>query len=226
MTHEQEIIARLERLENQVTPMADTARAVGELRDELAPRVNEAVHALIRELSDVEADFQLEDLLHLIKKALRNTKNLNFTLDQLKNLIDFAVTIEPLLKSSVPQIILYLDGLERSGVFKLLQTGLETLKAIGSSFSESDLDQIRVGAVRLAATLKHLTRPEALDFLDRAAQLPGRVDLRAARPVGPWGLLRAMGDDEIKKGLAVALELTRGLAVMAEQQPAQQASTA
>ena len=114
MTHEEEILSRLEQLEGRIAPMAETARAVGELRDELAPRVNEAVHALIRELADVEADFQLEDLLHLVKKALRNTKNLSFTLDQLKNLIDFAVTVEPLLKSSVPQLILYLDELERS----------------------------------------------------------------------------------------------------------------
>ncbi|MDZ7580868.1 MAG: hypothetical protein U5R30_09680 [Deltaproteobacteria bacterium] len=64
MNPEEAIIARLECLEHQIRPMADSARAVGELRDELAPRVNEAVHALIRELADVEADFQVEDLLH------------------------------------------------------------------------------------------------------------------------------------------------------------------
>jgi uncharacterized protein YjgD (DUF1641 family) len=220
MTHEEEILARLERLEGRIAPMAETARAVGELRDELAPRVNEAVHALIRELADVEADFQLEDLLHLVKKALRNTKNISFTLDQLKNLIDFAVTVEPLLKSSVPQLILYLDELERSGVFRLLTAGMETLKAIGESFSETDLDQVRTGLVRLAGTLKPLCRPESLDLIARAAQLPGQVDLAAAGSVGRWGLLRALGDDEIKQGLGVVLELTRSLATLKPPQPA------
>jgi uncharacterized protein YjgD (DUF1641 family) len=220
MTHEEEILARLERLEGRIAPMAETARAVGELRDELAPRVNEAVHALIRELADVEADFQLEDLLHLVKKALRNTKNISFTLDQLKNLIDFAVTVEPLLKSSVPQLILYLDELERSGVFRLLRAGMETLKAIGESFSETDLDQVRTGLVRLAGTLKPLCRPDALDLIARAAQLPGQVDLAAAGSVGRWGLLRALGDDEIKQGLGVVLELTRSLATLKPPQPA------
>jgi len=214
MTHEEEILARLERLENRIAPMTETARAVSELRDELAPRVNEAVHALIRELADVEADFQLEDLLHLVKKALRNTKNLSFTLDQLKNLIDFAVTVEPLLKSSVPQMILYLDGLERSGVFRLLQTGIETLKAVGESFTEDDLGQMRTGLVRLAGTLKTLCRPEAIELIERAAQLPSQVDLTAAKTVGPWGLLWALRDDEIKQGFGVVLELTRGLATL------------
>jgi len=69
MNHEEMIIARLERLERQIMPMAETARAVGELRAELAPRVNEAVHALILELADVEADFQLEDPLFLSKRS-------------------------------------------------------------------------------------------------------------------------------------------------------------
>ncbi len=214
MTHEQEILARLDRIEDRLMPMVDTARAVGELRAELAPRVNEAVHALIRELADVEADFQLEDLLHLMKKALRNTENFNFTLDQLKNLIDFSVTVEPLLKSSVPQLILYLDELERSGVFRLLQTGVETVKAIAGTFSEEELAQVRSGLVRLAGMLKQICRPEALDLIERAAELPGEVDLSGARAVGPWGLFRAMGEDQVKEGLGVVLALTRGLAAL------------
>ena len=220
MTNEEAILARLERLEDRIAPMAETARAVGELREELAPRVNEAVHALIRELADVEADFQLEDLLHLIKKALRNTKNISFTLDQLKNLIDFAVTVEPLLKSSVPQMIEYLDGLERSGVFRLVQAGMETVKAIGETFSEAELDQIRSGLVRLAGTLKPLFRPDTLDLIERAAELPGKMDLAAARAVGPWDLIKALGDDEIKQGAGVALELVRRLATLKPPQPA------
>jgi uncharacterized protein YjgD (DUF1641 family) len=214
MTHEQEIIARLEQLENRIAPMAETARAVGELRDEMAPRVNEAVHALIRELADVEADFQLEDLLYLVKKALRNTKNLSFTLDQLKNLIDFGVTIEPLLKSSVPQMIAYLDALERNGVFRLLKVGVETLQAVGGSFSEEDFDQLRTGAVRLAGMLKQLTRPETLDFLEQAARLPGQVNLAEAKAAGPVDLLLALKDENIRRGLGVVLDLTRSLGTL------------
>lgn len=214
MTHEQEIIARLEQLENRIAPMTETARAVGELRDEMAPRVNEAVHALIRELADVEADFQLEDLLHLVKKALRNTKNLSFTLDQLKNLIDFGVTIEPLLKSSVPQMIAYLDELERNGVFRLLKVGVETLQAVGGSFSEADFDQIRTGAVRLAGTLKQLTRPETMDFLEQAVRLPGQVNLAEAKAAGPVELLLALKDENIRRGLGVVLDLTRSLGTL------------
>jgi len=214
MTYEEMIIQRLDRLENQVTPMADTARAVGELREELAPRVNEAVHALIRELADVEADFQLEDLLYFIKKVLRNLKNLNYTLDQLKNIIDFTVTVEPLLKSSVPQLIFYLDELERSGVFRMFNEMLAVVKKIGANYTKEDWEQVGAGMARLADSLKTLTRPQSIELIERAAALPQRIDLSAAKPTGPVGLLFALGDKEARKGLGVLVELTRGLAAL------------
>lgn len=214
MNHEEMIIVRLERLERQIMPMAETARAVGELRAELAPRVNEAVHALILELADVEADFQLEDLLFFVKKVLRNLKNLNFTLDQLKNVIDFAVNVEPLLKSTVPQLILYLDDLERSGVFRMLNTGIDVLKKIGSNYSPEELAQAGAGMVRLAEAFKKLSEPQAVDFFERAVALPGQIDLAGAKATGPIGLLWALGGNEAREGLGVLVALTKGLSAL------------
>jgi uncharacterized protein YjgD (DUF1641 family) len=214
MTNEQAIADRLQRLETQIAPIAASADAVRELRDELAPRVNEAVHALIRELADIEADFQIEDLLYLLKKALRNVKNMDFALDQMKNVIDFVRIAEPLMKTSVPQIIFYLDGLDQSGVFRLMKVGIEVLKQIGTSYSEEEMQQIGEGLVRLAGILKKLTTPKALELLEHAADLPARVDLSTARDVGPWGLLRMMGDPQVKRGMGVLMELTRALSVL------------
>jgi sulfide:quinone oxidoreductase len=212
VTTEQMILDRLDRLETQIAPLTASARALGELREELAPRVNEAVQALIVELADVEADFQLEDLLFLIKKMMRNIRNLDFALDQMKNLIDFALTAEPLLKSSVPQVISFLDDLEQRGVLRLLRTGMEVLKKVGASYSAEELQQTADGMVRLAGILKKLTAPEALDLLERAAELPSRVNVAGAPAIGPWGMLRGMGDPQVQQGLGVLLELTKGLA--------------
>jgi uncharacterized protein YjgD (DUF1641 family) len=211
MTQETELIERMDRLEAQVAPLAESAKAIRELRDELAPRVNEAVHALIVELADVEADFQVEDLVHLIKNAMRNVKNLNFTLDQLKNLIDFLVIAEPVFKTTVPQIIYYFDELEQKGVFRILAMGLEVLKKIGSTYSPEQLQQIGDGMVRLVGSLNKLMAPESLDLLDKAAGLPANADLAATKPVGLWGLMGALSDPKVKEGVGVALELTRGL---------------
>lgn len=208
------ILERLERLEEKITPLSESAQAVSELREELAPRVNEAVHALIVGMADVEADFQIEDLTYLVKKAMRNVKNLNFTLDQLKNVIDFAVTAEPLLKSSVPQMIMALDELEQQGVFRMMGVMVDVLKKIATTYSTGEIQEIGDGLVRLMGIARKLTTPEALDLLERAADIPASVDVTRARPVGAFGLLGAMGDPDVKQGMGVLMELTKGLALM------------
>lgn len=78
---------------------------------------------MIIELQDVEADFQLEDLIFLIKKSMRNVRNFTYALEQLQNVIDFAATAKPTLKVSVPQWISQLEEFERKGVFALFRTG-------------------------------------------------------------------------------------------------------
>ncbi len=214
MTQEELILERLDRLEAQVAPVAESARSMRELKEELTPRVNEAVQALIVGLADIEADFQLEDLTYLVKKMLRNVNNLNYTLDQLKNIIDFVQTAEPMLKTTVPQIIFYLGELEQKGVFRLLSASLDIVKNISASFSTEDLEQIGSGMVTLAGALKKVTEPQAVAFLSKAAEIPGQVDPSQAKDVGLFGLLGALGDSEVKKGMGVLMELTRGLSLL------------
>ena len=111
MNNEQAIIERLEDLEQELAVLTDSARSLRELRDDLSPRVNETVKVLIEELAEIEADVQFEDLVLLLKNMMRNVKNLTWSIDQLKNLIDFLRTVEPLLKSAVPQAIFNLEKL-------------------------------------------------------------------------------------------------------------------
>lgn len=211
MTHEAKLAERMDHLEAQVAPLADTAKALSELREELAPRVSEAVQALILELADVEPDFQIEDLVYLIKNIMRNVKNLNFTLDQLKNLIDFMVIAEPLFKTTIPQFIQYADDLERAGVFRLLSTGMDVLRKVGSTYSAEQLNHVGDGLVRLVGSLHKLTSPESLDLLDKAAGMPSKIDLSGTKPIGAMGLVGTLADPKVKEGLGVAMALTRAL---------------
>ncbi|MEA3230639.1 MAG: DUF1641 domain-containing protein [Thermodesulfobacteriota bacterium] len=48
----------------------------------------------------------------------------------------------------------------------------------------------------------------------RAAEIPGRVDPARAKEVGLFGMMSAMSDHEIKQGMGILLELTRGLTVL------------
>jgi hypothetical protein len=81
MENQKRVLERLDRLDSKITPFCESARAPGERLEEMGPRVNEPDHALIVEMADVEADFQLEDLPYLTKKLMRTVKSLNFDLD-------------------------------------------------------------------------------------------------------------------------------------------------
>ncbi len=52
MTNEEKILERLERLEEKITPIAESAASIKELKEELTPRLNEGVQALIVGLAD------------------------------------------------------------------------------------------------------------------------------------------------------------------------------
>ena len=118
MNDERLILQQLDYLSKEISSLSDSARSLQELRDDLSPRVNEAVKVLIKELAEVEPDCTLEDLGYLLKNVMRSVRNINWSLDQLKSLIDFLRTVEPLLKSSVPQSIHTSISWSNRGSFK------------------------------------------------------------------------------------------------------------
>ncbi len=214
MTTEELILERLDRIEAQLAPISRTAGGIRELQEDLIPLSGQAIRLLIRELEDVESGFQLEDLLKLIKRSLRSTKHLIFALEQLGNIVDFVSTVEPLLKSAVPQAIDYLDELEQKGVFRMISSTLDLLAKIAAEYTAEDIAQIGDAAVALLKLVQKLSDPNAVAFLKKAADVPANIDLAGARPVGLFGMLGALSDPEAKKGLGVLMQLTKAMGTL------------
>jgi len=211
MTNEELILERLDRIESQLAPIAVTAGGISELREDLIPLSGQAFRLLIRELEDVESGFQLEDLMALLKRSLRSIKHIIYSLEQLENIVDFTETIEPLLKSAVPQVINYLDDLEQRGVLRVITAMLDVRAKIAAAYSPEDIDEIGDGAVVALGLAKKLSDPKAVVFLEKMAALPSKVDLANAKPVGPLGMLSALGSKQAREGLGVLMELTKAM---------------
>ncbi len=212
MKKEDEILERLDRLEALMAPMAESARSMNDFKEDFAPRVNELVKHVIIELSEIDGDFHLSDLTRLGKNMLRNVKNMDYALNQMKNAIDFIETAEPLMKITVPHYIARMDELERKGVFRLLSAGLGTLEKLAETYNAEEIDQIGNTMFSLVGALQKLGTPEAAGFVDHMASIPGKVDLTQAEAVGAMDLFRALGNEEVKKGMGVLLQLTKAMA--------------
>lgn len=211
MTTEKQILERLDRIEARLAPISQSAAGLQELREDLIPLSAQAFRLIIRELQDVESSFQLEDLVAMAKRMLRSVKDITFALEQLENVVDFITTIEPLLKSAVPQIINYLDDLEQRGVLRIITATLDVRAKIASAYNADDIDQIGDGTVAALGLAKKLSDPKALEFLEKFAELPSKVDLAGAKPIGPLGMLGALSSKEARQGLGVLMELTKAM---------------
>jgi uncharacterized protein YjgD (DUF1641 family) len=211
MTTEERILERLDRIEAQLAPISRSANSLQELREDLIPLSGQAFRLIIRELEDVESGFQLEDLLAMLKRFLRSVKHITFTLNQLENIVDFVTIIEPLLKSAVPQIINYLDDLEQRGVLRIITSMLDVRAKIAEAYSPEDVDQIGDGVVAALGLAKKLSDPKTVEFLEKFAELPSKVDLAGAKPVGPFGMLGALSSKEARQGLGILMELTKAM---------------
>ena len=211
MTTEEQILERLDRIEAQLAPISQSARGLQELREDLIPLSGQAFRLITHELEDIESSFQLEDLMAMVKRMLRSVKHITFSLEQLENIVDFVTTIEPLLKSAVPQIINYLDDLEQRGVLRIITSMLDVRAKIAEAYSAEDIDQIGDGAVAALGLAKKFSDPKAAEFLEKFAELPSKVDLAGAKPVGPFGMLSALSSKEARQGLGVLMELTKAI---------------
>lgn len=218
MNKEDHILERLDRIEAQLAPLAETTAGMRELKNDLTPLGNNAVQQLIKELQDVESSFQLEDLLEMLKQLFRSVNNITYSLRQLENIIDFVTTLEPLLKSSVPQLINYLDDMEQRGIFRIISATLGIRAKVASAYSPEDIEQIGDGLVALLGLAKKITSPQTLALLQGIAEMPASLDLTACKDVGPMGLL--WPGKEVKEGLGVLMELTKGLGKLKGYQPA------
>jgi uncharacterized protein YjgD (DUF1641 family) len=211
MTTEEQILKRLDRIEARLAPISQSASGLQELREDLIPLSGQAFRLLTRELEDIESGFQLEDLMAMAKRTLRSVKHITFALEQLENMVDFVTTIEPLLKSAVPQVINYLDDLEQRGVLRIITSMLDVRAKIAEAYNAEDIEEIGDGAVAALGLAKKLSDPKATEFLEKFAELPSKVDLTGAKPVGPFGMLTALSSKEARQGLGVLMELTKAM---------------
>ena len=217
MNNEELILERLNSIESKLAPLTKTVNSVQELREDLTPLAHNTFHLLIEELENIESSCNLEDILELMKRLLRSARSITYSLKQLENIIDFINTLEPLLQSSVPKMIDYLDDLDQKGVFRMLLATLEVRAKVAAVYSPEDIDRIGDGFVALLALAKKMADPKTIEFLERFTELPSYIDLDDCKECGPFGLLWSSGNKEVKAGLGVMIEMAKAMGKLKSQ---------
>lgn len=207
----EEKLSRLTALEQRLDEFARPWDSLADLGRDASLLVGPAAKLLTEELAEVETGFQLEDILNMLKQLLLSFRHLTWALEQLENLIDLWHDLEPLLKVGVPHLIDKLDELEQQGIFRINRAMVGMYAKLAANYSPEDIEAIGDGFVRMHGLIKKLADPAMIDFLERLSNLPAEINLAAAKPTGPVGLVFRMMNRECRRGLGVAVEMTKAL---------------
>jgi len=207
---------RLEALEQRLEEFARPWDSVADLGRDAGLLVGPAAKLLTEELAEVETGFQLEDILVLLKRLLLSFRHLTYALEQLENIIDLWRDLEPMLRLAVPHLIDKLDELEQQGIFRINKAMLGMYAKLAATYTAEDIDAIGDGFVRMHGLIKKLAEPAMIDFLERLSSLPASINLDEAKPTGPVGLMFRMMNRDARRGLGVAVEMTKALGRLPE----------
>lgn len=215
----QELNAKVDALSEQLAVVtgyiADQQRRQrerDELKDDLVPIANDMYLAAIEELSEVEPYVQLEDLLHLLKRLARNTRNIEQMLDQLESINDLVADLGPIVNDAFLTTIQQLDDMERKGYFENLRQGFYVLDNIVEAFGPEDIKALGDNVVTILTTVREMTQPEVMLTLQNLTRTM-RVTEGEAQQIDTsmFGLLRQLRDPQVRRGLALTLQMLKSV---------------
>lgn len=211
MNNEDLILEKLSAIEAELAEARASRLEMQELKHDLSPLMKSAFRNVLRELGQVDQGFELEDAFVLLRRFLRNMKNMAYMLDQMENVIELVHTMEPLLKTGVHNTIRYLGTLEQRGVFRTYAAMLEMRAKVSARYTPEDFEQMSDAFVEMIGLLKKLATPEFMALLGKLTDLPAAMELGKAQPLGLMGLVSALRDPDLREGLGVGLQMAKSL---------------
>ena len=128
---------KIDTLTNQVAVLTDQAKLqqrrqqdLDELKADVIPIINHMVKLSINELAEIGYEFQIEDLLYMVKRMMRNIPLIMAMFDRLEAIMGIADEAEILGKQVFNYTVLELDRLERDGYFGFAREGLNIFQKI------------------------------------------------------------------------------------------------
>lgn len=205
------MLEKLEYMTQQFEEQNRRQEELNELKQDLVPIANHMIKLSIDELAEIGTEFQLEDLLFLLKRILRDTQLLVGLLDRLESTVELVDEIQLIGQQVFNQAVVKLDQMERDGYFAFARGGWQIVEKIMDEFGEDDIDALGDNIVTILSTVKNLTQPEIMNLTNNALQAFQEEPVIEG-DVSMWALLRDMSDPKVRRGMARLLNLVKVLA--------------
>jgi uncharacterized protein YjgD (DUF1641 family) len=182
-----------------------------ELKADLTVIGKDIFQTAVRELDEVSYSFDTNDLLFLLKKLLRNTRNISRLLDEVESVSDFLKDATPLSKQIFSQLLDTLQQLEQKGYFEFGREMLKVLDTVVTSFTPEDVQMLRENITAILMTVKNLTQPQMLGSINNAVHFFQKMDVVVDQKITYWHLMKELRDPELKRGLAFVIQFMKNM---------------
>lgn len=211
----EDVVRRLDLLVERVEGIAAEAQIQRQRRDawtefleDVRPVTDQAFEMAVRQLSEVEQYVTLDDLGHLAKRLLRNTRNLEQLLDRMESVVELVDDAAPIGRSAFITLVEQLEDFERKGYFAFIKEAFGVFDEIVASFSRDDVRALGENIALILNTVKEMTQPEIMTMVRRTATSVRDQEV-APEDLTLRSLFRQMRDPAVKKGLAKVLMTLR-----------------
>ena len=235
MTKEDQILAKLDALTEEVAEAKKAIRPYQDFKETVEPIVHAAVLDCVTKLDSVGGRINSEDLSDLVTESLSSASNLTKGLKMLNGALELKETAAPIIDQVFQDTVETLDSVshkfDMADVGDLLRHTMlnvgnltEGLKLLGAAMDLKDTagDIPRIMVEDLTEKLEDFRQKggfEGLANLSTVAEKMaiglGQVDLSKAKPItGMFGMLGALKRKDVQEGLGVAIELAGALSAV------------
>jgi uncharacterized protein YjgD (DUF1641 family) len=202
---------KIDLLAIQMDEQRKRQQAFDELKDDMLPIANHMIKLTIDELAEIGTEFQLEDLLFLFKRLIRNTHLFIKLVDQLEALMGLMEEVQLLGKPAFSKVVEKMDELERKGYFSFANQGINMVDRIVTEFDEEDAEALSDNIVTILKTVRNMTQPDIMNIANNAVDVLRNGPTPDKSP-STLQLIREMNDPQVRIGLARMLNLLKSLA--------------
>ena len=208
----EDINQKLNIISQQMLESQKRQKEFEELKDDMSIIGKDMFNAAVEELEDVAPYFDTKDLIYLVKKLLRNTRNLNTMLTQMEGAADLFTDLKPLGKQMFDELMDSLNEMDRKGYFEFFSEAIKIVDTVVTSFNVDDVKLLKDDIVSILMTIKNITQPEMLSSVNNALGFFQKMDIDVQEDISYFALLKQLKDPEVKRGLSFMLEFVKNMA--------------
>lgn len=130
-----------------------------------------------------------------------------YLVERQKKQEELIAEMTPIARAMMSTATERLDAMEKKGYFAFGNELLKISERVIENYSANDVRELGAAIVTILDTVRALTQPSVLSVVNEASGVLQHTD--TAEPIGLMGMVRASGNHEVQKGMAVMMDVLR-----------------